>query len=73
MLVTSIFSFSHNVFHQSQTEICFKVSFILSSANAFNLDQSKNLSFGKVLKGQLSFVAESVVYMTSNPQVSGLN
>ena len=28
----------------------FWVTFILSSANAFNLDQSKNLSFGKELK-----------------------
>ena len=35
-----IFSFSHNVFYLSQTKFQF---FCLSSANAFNLDQSKNL------------------------------
>ena len=29
--------------------ICFRVAFILSSASAFNLDQSKNLLFGKEL------------------------
>ena len=32
-----------------QKNFCFSVTFILSSANAFNLDQSKNLSFGKEL------------------------
>ena len=30
----------------------FSVTFILSSANAFNLDQLKYLSFGKVLKNK---------------------
>ena len=35
MLVTSIFSFSHNVFYQSQKEF---LPFILSSANALNLE-----------------------------------
>ena len=54
MLVTSIFSFSDYVFYPSR--LCFLpfpirnfvllVKFILSSANAFNLDQSKNLLFG---------------------------
>ena len=29
---------------------CFSIEFILSFANAFNLDQSKILSFGKELK-----------------------
>ena len=43
MLVTSIFSFT------PEKNSCFKVTFILSSANAFNLDQSKNLLFGKEL------------------------
>ena len=28
--------------------ICFSVTFILSSANAMNFDQSENLSFGRV-------------------------
>ena len=49
MLVTSIFSFSHNVFYPSKTNFNFSATFNLSSANAFNLDQSKNLSFGKEL------------------------
>ena len=30
-------------------KFCFKVAVILSSANVFNLDQSKNLLFGKEL------------------------
>ena len=47
MLVTTISSFSHNVFYPSQIKINFSVAFNLSSANAFNLDQSKILSFGK--------------------------
>ena len=49
MLVTSIFSFSYNVFYPCRTNFRFSVTFILSSASAFNLDQSKNLSFGKEL------------------------
>ena len=72
MLVTSIFSFSHNIFHPSlnvvkgenadnqhflifpqyfspflETIFHFSVTFILSSANAINLDYSKNLLFDK--------------------------
>ena len=39
MLVTSIFSFSHNVSHPSKTNFSFSVLFILASAN-FSLDQS---------------------------------
>ena len=39
-----------NVFHPYKKNFCVKVSFILSSASAFNLDLSKNLSFGKELK-----------------------
>ena len=50
MLVTSIFSFSHNVFHPSPQKINFSVTFILLSASPFSLDRSKNLSFGKELK-----------------------
>ena len=34
----------------SETNVNFLVTFILSSANAFNLDQPKNYSFGKELK-----------------------
>ena len=51
MLVTSIFSFSHNVFHPTQCKIKvnFSLTFILLSADAFNLDRSKILSFGKEL------------------------
>ena len=49
MLVTCIFSFSHNVFLQSKRKFIILVTFHLSSANAFSLDQSKILSFGKEL------------------------
>ena len=42
MLVTSVLYCSQNKFH-------FSVTFILLSANAFNLDQYKILSFGKEL------------------------
>ena len=49
ILVTRIFSFSHNVCYPSKKNFRFPVTFILSSANAFNLDLSKNLSFGKEL------------------------
>ena len=52
MLVTSIFSFSHNVFYPSQKRFQFFVTFILSSTNAFNLDKSKVLSFGKGLNSR---------------------
>ena len=48
MLVTSIFSFSHNVFYPSQNKFQFSVTCILSSSTAFNLDQSEML-FGKEL------------------------
>ena len=37
-LVTSIFSFSHNVFYPSLYEFQFLVKFNLSYANAFDLD-----------------------------------
>ena len=49
LLITTIFS----VF--PKTNFCFSVMFIMSSASAFNLDQSKNLSFSKELKTVLSF------------------
>ena len=43
------FLLSHNVFYLSPKKFNFSVTFILLSANAFNLDQSKNLLFGKGL------------------------
>ena len=52
MLLTSIFSFSHNVFYPFQKKFpffCHIYFVILLSANAFNLDQPKILSFGKEL------------------------
>ena len=50
MLVTSIFSFSHNVFDPiKHKEVIILANFILLSANASNLDQSGVLSFGKEL------------------------
>ena len=36
-----------------KTKFYFTVTFILLSANAFNLDQSKNLSFGKELSHRI--------------------
>ena len=39
----------HNVFHTSQHKFHFSVTFIWSSAYAFNLDKFKNLSFGQEL------------------------
>ena len=51
MLVTSIFSFSYNVFNPSPPKnVNFSVIFIFSSASSFKVDQSKNLLFGKELK-----------------------
>ena len=50
MLVTSIFSFSTMFSTLSKTEIIIWATFILSSANAFNLVTSRILSFGKELK-----------------------
>ena len=49
MLLSSIFSFSHNVFHPIKAIIIISATFILSFANAFNLDQAKIHSFGKEL------------------------
>ena len=49
LLVTSIFSFSHNVSYPSQDNFWFWITFILLSANPFNLDWCKILSFGKEL------------------------
>ena len=49
MLVTSIFYFSLNVFFPSNTDFNFSHTSMLLSVNAFNLDQSKILLFGKEL------------------------
>ena len=46
MLITNIFSFSHNVFYHSQN-FNFFVLFTLLPVNAFSLDNPKNLLFGK--------------------------
>ena len=60
MLVTSIFSFSHNVFYPSQNNFKFSFMFILFSGQFFNLDQAKNMSFGKELREQEMLSRESL-------------
>ena len=45
-------------FVPNHTEIIVSAMLKFSSANAFNLDQSKILSFGKELKGIISYVQE---------------
>ena len=49
MLVTSIFSFSNNIFYSSQPQFQFLSHIILSSVNTLNLDQSNFFSFCKEL------------------------
>ena len=50
ILVTSIFSFSHNVLYPFQNKFSiFSFTYDLLSANAFNLDQYKILLYGKEL------------------------
>ena len=49
MLVTSIFSISHNVFCPSNLKFKFLRSIILSYAPDFNLDMFHSLLFGKHL------------------------
>ena len=49
MLVTSIFSFSHHAFYPFLNKFKILSHILLLSANAFNLDQSKILSFSKYL------------------------
>ena len=51
MLVTSIFSFSHHVFNPIKDKNHHFKYFNVVVCNAFNLVRSKNLSFGKGLKG----------------------
>ena len=50
MLGTSIFSFFRNVFYIFQNKFSFSIPFNLLCANAFNLDWSQILLFGKSLK-----------------------
>ena len=47
--MTSIFSFSHNVFYPFKVNLNFWLTITLSPANGFNLDRSKILLFGKGL------------------------
>ena len=54
MLVTNIFSFSHNVFYSPQNKFQFLSNNFLSSANPFNLDWYQILLFGKDLKVALT-------------------
>ena len=49
MLVTSIFSFFHNVFYAIKANPKEWVTYIFSSANALSLVKSKTLEFGKAL------------------------
>ena len=53
-LIMSNFSFFHSVFNSITKRKCHFKKFNLSSANAINLDQSKNLSFGKGLTRSLA-------------------
>ena len=58
MLVTSIFSFSRNIF---RNKIHFFNHFILMFANPFILDQSKNLLFGKEVKRGINVMDISIL------------
>ena len=58
MLVTSIFSFSHNVFYPFQNEFHFFSHIFFVVCKSFNLDQSKILSFGKELNQGKTCVGE---------------
>ena len=60
MLVTNIFSISHNVSTLPNTNFSFWVTIILSSANAFNLVKAKILLFGKELT---SLFTEHITYL----------
>ena len=64
MLVTSIFSFSHNVFHTSKKHFQY-LSHIKLSANAFKLDQSKILLFRKELSQYLTIIIKINLFLDS--------
>ena len=51
MLVTSIFYFSHDIFHPSKNKFQLFSHIYFSSASALILDQSKKMLFGKELTG----------------------
>ena len=51
---------SHNVFNPFQIKFNFGVTIVFSSANAFNLDQSKKLLFDKGLM-MVRFLADQQV------------
>ena len=70
MLVSSIFSFSHNVFYHFQKKFNFSVTFILSSANAFYLDQSKILLFGTELKKRTLFQMTTIIELSRHLSIS---
>ena len=53
MLVTCVFSYSQHVSIFPKLNLNFKFTFILLSANTFNFDQTKILSFGKEFKNEL--------------------
>ena len=73
MLVTSIFSFSQNVFYPSQNKFHFSVTFFFSSANAFNLDQSKILSFGKeIMHCPCRWFPFSLAFVEDNATMSSM-
>ena len=70
------FLLSQNVFYPAKTNFNFSVTFILSSANAFSLDQSKILSFGKMVKHSFHSKSNSTTNLQSknclNPSLNPL-
>ena len=64
------FSFSLQCFAPIKKGICFQVTFILLSANAFNLEHSKNKSFGKELK---QFTFQLKISFPSTPKTETTN
>ena len=64
MLVTNIFSFSHNIFNPFiEKKHHFSSSLIFSSAKAFNLDQDEILSFDKELR--ISYLSKHRYFYSS--------
>ena len=70
MLVTSSFSFSHNVSTQSFTKIIIWTTFKMSSANAFGLDWSQILSFSKELDPWKILWRRLSVYFVVSPNIT---
>ena len=78
MLVTSIFSFSCNLFYSFHSKCQFLSHLFLSSANAFSFSQSKIMLFDKELtlckttnldKSKLKVFADHKIYVTENPKL----